>query len=263
MAAPEQRTGCYVYGIVPADVETDPDARGVGDPPSRITAVAHGGIAALVSEIGLDAPLGRPEDLLAHQRLLDAAATATPVLPLRFGAVLTNRDAVVEELLAPHAEDFKAALAELEDHTEYVVKGRYEEQAMLAEALDGNEEASRLREEIRDQPEDATRPARIRLGEIVGQAVAASRDADTRELVEALTPHCAAVTIREPTHEQDAVHVAVLIENSRRQELDQVVDEFADKWADRVTFRLLGPLAPYDFVTPGTRDPAAAGQGGG
>jgi Gas vesicle synthesis protein GvpL/GvpF len=255
MPAPEQRTGCYVYGIVPADVETDPDARGVGDPPGQVTAVTHEGIAALVSEVGLDAPLGRPEDLLAHQRLLDAAATATPVLPLRFGAVLTSRDAVVDELLAPHQDEFAAALDELEGHTEYVVKGRYEERAMVAEALAGNEEAARLREEIRDRPEDATRPERIRLGELVGQAVAARRDADTRELVEALRPRCAAVTVREPTHEQDAVHVAVLVEDSRREELDRVIDEFAEKWADRVALRVLGPLAPYDFVVP-------AGTGG-
>ncbi|MFL6073927.1 MAG: GvpL/GvpF family gas vesicle protein [Mycobacteriales bacterium] len=254
MAASEQRTGCYVYGIVPADVEADPDARGVGDPPGQITVVRHDEIAALVSEVGLDAPLGRPEDLLAHEQLLDAAATSTPVLPLRFGAVLTNRDAVVEELLAPHVEDFRAALAELEDRAEYVVKGRYEERAMVAEVLDSEEEAARLREEIRDQPEDATRPQRIRLGEIIGRAVAARREADTREVVEALRPHCAGVAVREPTHELDAVHVAVLVENSRRQELDRAVDEFADKWADRVEFRLLGPLAPYDFVTSGTRD---------
>lgn len=248
--AVEQGTGWYVYGIVPADVETDPDARGVGDPPGRVTVVAHGGIGALVSEVGLDAPLGRAEDLLAHQRLLDAAATATPVLPLRFGAVLTSRDAVVEELLAPHAEEFQGALGELEGHSEYVVKGRYQEQAMLAEALAGNEEATRLRQQIRDRPADATRPDRIRLGEIIGHAVTARRDADTRDLVEALTPHCTAITVREPTHEHDAVHLAVLIDNTRRQHLDQIVDEYADNWADRVTLRTLGPLAPYDFVAP-------------
>ena len=256
MAEAEQGTGCYVYGIVPGDVETDPDARGVGDPPARVTVVMHDGIAALVSEINLNAPLGGPEDLLAHERLLDAAAAATPVLPLRFGAVVTNRDAVVDELLAPHRDEFSAALDQLEGHAEYVVKGRYEERAAVTEALSGNAEADRLRAEIREQPEDATRPQRIQLGEIVGQAVAARREADTGEIVEALTPHCASVVVREPTHELDAVHVAVLVENAKREELDRVVDEFADRWKDRVDFRLLGPLAPYDFVAP----PAAEGR---
>ncbi|HEX6351808.1 MAG TPA: gas vesicle protein GvpJ, partial [Actinophytocola sp.] len=36
----------YVYGIVPSDVETTPDARGVGDPPYDVLTVRHGEVAA-------------------------------------------------------------------------------------------------------------------------------------------------------------------------------------------------------------------------
>jgi len=37
--------------------------------------------------------------------------------------------------------------------------------------------------------------------------------------------------------------------NDRREELEQAATELADRWSGRVEFRLLGPLAPYDFVT--------------
>jgi Gas vesicle synthesis protein GvpL/GvpF len=84
-AAP--RRGCYVYRIVPHDVEPVPGAKGVGDPPARVQVVRHGGIAALVSEIDLAHQRGQPEDLRAHQQLLDGAATEVPVLAFRFGAV--------------------------------------------------------------------------------------------------------------------------------------------------------------------------------
>jgi hypothetical protein len=62
---PEQRTAVYVYGIVPADVEPEPHAAGIGDPPSDVAVVRHGEIAALISEITLDRPLGTPDDLTA------------------------------------------------------------------------------------------------------------------------------------------------------------------------------------------------------
>jgi hypothetical protein len=62
--------------------------------------------------------------------------------------------------------------------------------------------------------------------------------------------------VREPTHERDAVHLALLVETERQGELEEAVKELAGQWAGRVTMRLLGPLAPYDFVvTP------AAGEG--
>ena len=79
--------GCYVYGIVPADVELTGDVRGVGDPPGRIQLVRHGNLVALVSEVNLTGGLGTPDDLRAHAQVLDTAVVEVPVLPLRFGTV--------------------------------------------------------------------------------------------------------------------------------------------------------------------------------
>lgn len=239
---------CYVYGIVPADVEPTEDATGVGDPPARVEVVRYDGIAALVSVIDVNKPLGRPEDLMAHQRLLDATAAQAPILPLRFGAVLTGKDAVTDELLEPHHDEFAAALDELEGRAEYVVKGRYDEKAVLEEILAENREAARLRDEIRGADEDATRDARIQLGEIINQAITAKREEDTRTLGNAIDRYVVASNVREPTHEEDAVNVALLVETGQEDELEQVVGKLARDWQDRVELRLLGPMAPYDFV---------------
>ena len=243
---PEQQvsTGCYVYGIAPADLEATSDARGVGDPPGKVSIVRHDQIAALVSDIDLGGPLGTPEDLLAHQQLLDAAASEVPVLPMRFGAVMTDPEAVKEELLAPYHDEFLAALNELGGRVEYVVKGRYVEEAILSEVPTAQE----LRQQLIGQPEDATRNLRIQLGEIINQAITAKRDADTAKVVEALSQFAAATAVREPTHEQDAAHVVLLAELGRQGELEQALAELGREWEGRVNLRLLGPLAPYDFV---------------
>lgn len=241
-------TAVYVYGIVPADVETDPDARGVGDPPARVTTVRGERIAALVSEIRRDKPLGRPEDLTAHAALLDAAAAEVPVLPLRFGAVVADEDAVAEELLEANQEDFAAALDQLEGKAEYVLKARYDEQAILQEILAENDELAQLREAIRGKPEDATRTERIALGEGINNAIAAKRDADTQRVVDALNPLGVQLAAREPTHEEEAVHLAILAETARQGDLEEAVDEIAREWGGRAQVRLLGPLAAYDFV---------------
>ncbi|NUW43123.1 GvpL/GvpF family gas vesicle protein [Nonomuraea rhodomycinica] len=250
-SAPDTAVGVYLYGIVPADVQVSDEARGVGEPSAAVTLVRHGEIGALVSELVLGRPLGTPDDLMAHERLLDATAAEVPVLPIRFGAVMTSSEAVVEELLAPHHDDFRTALEELEGRAEYVVKARYVERAVLAEVLEEQPEVARLREEVRSLPEDAGREARIQLGELVNQAVSAKREADTQELLEALAPVCVLTSVREPTHEQDAAHIALLVELDRQEDLEEVLDRFAEQWEGRVQMRLLGPLAPYDFiVTP-------------
>lgn len=242
----DERVGCYVYGIVPADVELTPDARGIGA--REVAVVRHGDVAALVSEVDVTAPIGRPQDLAAHEGLLDAAAVEVPVLPVRFGAVLTDAGAVAEELLAANHDAFRAALDDLEGRVEYLVKARYEEPAVLREILTDNREAARLRAWIREQPEEVTRDARIRLGELINQEIGVRRSADTRRVVEALAPYAVAQGEREPTHHQDAAHVAFLVRTEQREPFEKAVEELARDWRDRVNVRLLGPLAPYDFV---------------
>lgn len=141
----------YVYGIVPADVQPEDDATGVHDAPIEI--VEHGDIAALVSEIDPDQRLGTPADLQAHAHILDGTSHVAPVLPLRFGAVVSDRDAVINELLAEHEDEFAAALNELEGFAQYMVKGRYVEETIVREIVDESPKATALLETIRDQPE--------------------------------------------------------------------------------------------------------------
>ncbi len=84
------------------------------------------------------------------------------------------------------------------------------------------------------------------------QAIAAKRQADTEALTEDLAALGVLTVERPPSHEHDAAQVAVLIETDREDELEEVVDEFAARSEGRITMRLLGPHAPYDFVaTPG------------
>jgi hypothetical protein len=244
----EQVTGYYVYGIVPSDVEVDPGTEGIGDPPREVKIVKHGDVAALVSEIDAQTTLGRPGDLFAHEKLLDATAIAVPVLPVRFGAVLTSRDAVTDELLAPFEQQFAAALAQLEGRVEYVAHGRYDERVVLAEVLSENPEAGELRARASATPEAASRDLRVRLGEIINQAIERKREEDGDRLVEKLDPLSVANVARPPTHEFDAASVAFLVEDSQRADFEQAVADLAGSWQTRIKLRLLGPLAPYDFA---------------
>jgi hypothetical protein len=249
---------CYVYGIFPGDIELASYRPGVGDPPGPLRVVRRDGLAALVSPMDPARPLGSPEDLLAHQEIVDSSAVAAPVLPMRFGAVLASEEAVAQDLLAAHHDEFTAALREVDARVQYVVKGRYAERAILEEVLSENPQAARLQQDISGRDPDATRDARIALGEIISNAVTAKREQDTTALGDVMAGHCAASVVREPTHELDAVHVAFLVEAGREAEMERVAGELAGRWAGRVEVRLLGPMAAYDFVEAAPR--AAGGE---
>jgi len=246
-----QSKGTYVYGIVPGDVALNAGVHGVGDPPGEIRLVRSGDLAALVSDVNVTKPLGTPEDLQAHQEILDATVADAPVLPSRFGAILTSEEAVANELLDANHDEFAAALRQLEGLAQYIVRGRYEEQVILEEILSENSRAARLTDRIRGADPDASRALRIQLGEIINNAVADKRNADTRLLVSEMEDHCAGSVVRAATSELDAVYVAFLIEVGKDDELKRVVQDLSDRWQGRVELHIRGPMAPYDFVGTG------------
>ncbi|MFU8874868.1 GvpL/GvpF family gas vesicle protein [Micromonospora sp. SL4-19] len=243
-----QETGLFIYGIVPSDVEPTPEAEGVGSPPGEVTAIRHGELAALVSAVGLEEPLGRPADLMAYETLLDGTVVVAPVLPVRFGTVVTGEDAV-DELLDAHHDRFAAALAELEDHLQYTVHGRFDEQEFIGGFLAGNASAAALADQVRGRPEAESREPRIRLGEMISQAVELHREAENRELIDAVGRYAVADVARPPSHELDAVNVAFLVGTDDEEEFVRAVEEFAEQRRGLIRMRLRGPVAPYDFVS--------------
>lgn len=214
----QQEKGVYVYGILPADVEVAAEVLGVGEHPGPLGVVRSNGLAALISEVGPPERLRSPEDLRTHREILDTTAIEVPVLPLRFGTVLTGEDAVADELLAPHHDEFAAALEQLEGRVEFVVKGRYIREAIPGEVSAEDEQAAQLRQE------------------------------DTRALGQAMEEVCVASVVKKPTHELDAVHIAFLVAVDKEREVERVIEDLSREWEGRIEVRLLGPMAAYDFV---------------
>src|SRR4029079_15990033 len=122
-------TATYVYGLVSSDTELPPDLSGLG-PSGRGTTVTHQRVAAIVSDVPTDRPLGTRQDLMAHERVLDTVAERTAVLPMRFPAGVEEAG-VVDELLAPHEERFVEALTHLDGVVQFTLKGRFEQEPVL------------------------------------------------------------------------------------------------------------------------------------
>jgi hypothetical protein len=244
--AGEETLACYVYGIVPADTRLPEGLTGTGG--GEVSLIRQGRIAGVVSKILPEGPLGTREDLLAHEGVVASLAAEATILPLRFGAVVTTAEAVVEEMLVPHHDWFAAVLADLAGRRQVTIVGTYVEETVLREVLQEEPEVSRLREKVAELPENAAYYDRIRLGELIVQALDDKRMADTESLVAALSPHAVATAPHEPAGEDTAADVAFLITDEQRPQFEQAVDELGDRWSGRIRLRMLGPLAPYDFV---------------
>jgi hypothetical protein len=239
-------TAKYVYGVVRAAGPSTPDVRGIGDEPVGVVALDD--LGALSSDVPDDDLEAGREELLAHARVLEAVIEEGVVLPMRFGVVLPDEEAVRQNLLAAHRVELAEQLDEMDSKVELDLKGIYEEPAVLSEIVAENVEVADLREAIRDKPEEATYYERIRLGEVVAEALGAKRSADEQAILDRLAGHAVAIEVGEAVHERMAVNASFLVDRAERDAFDSAVDEIGAEQANRIRFKLTGPLAPHSFV---------------
>ena len=238
----------YVYAVVAAGADIPEGLETVGEQPGPLEVLDHRGLAAVVSDVPVDRPLGRRQDLMSHERVVDTIAEHMTVLPMRFGGVVENDRAVVDELLEQHHDYFVRALEQLEGCVQFVLHGRYDQDRLLGGMLRGDAEMARLSESIRGREEDATYYDRIKLGEMISNELERVRAADAEVAAERLSPVAVAVAVKEAGGEDGAVNLAVLVRRDRRSEFEAAVDALGDEWGDRVALRLVGPVAPFDFL---------------
>jgi gas vesicle protein GvpL/GvpF len=239
--------GVYVYGIVEAgDARVPPGLAGLDDVPVRL--VAHGDVAAAVSPVALERPPGRRAEVMAHSHVLEALAETGPVVPVQFGSILGDVDTVTHELLGPEGERWTGLLEALRDRAQYNLRVTYHEDVVLAEVVAEDADVARLRERTRGVPEDVAHADRVRLGQLVSQALERKRGQDADMVLGLVLPHVVSYDLRDRGDVDHLLDVALLVDDARRAELEDALEGLAEAMHERARFQLMGPVPPYDFV---------------
>jgi Gas vesicle synthesis protein GvpL/GvpF len=240
-----QRRAYYVYGVV----AKTPDMSGLkGVQEAGVHALPAGDLAAVVSLIDLDRPPRSRSDLLAHSAVLDTLARSGPVIPVQFGSVLSDQESVENDLLRTREELFRGLLTELEGRTQFVMRASYREEVVLREVVAGDQRIADLRMRTRSLPEAASYADRVRLGELVSRAVDERRASDAEGLLAEVLPLTVASSPRAGSGMDHVINIALLVDNDRVSALEETLEDLAGVAHERMTIRLLGPMAPYDFV---------------
>ncbi|MEU6957441.1 GvpL/GvpF family gas vesicle protein [Streptomyces sp. NPDC045714] len=233
--------GLYVYAVVREGTALPDGAGGVGDPPATLRTVGAGKVAAVVS----NAPArlrARRRDLLAHQDLLMGLAERGPVLPMRFGMVAPDEDALLAQLTAAETSHL-ATLKNLDGHVEVNVKALPAPDS-LARVVIEDATVRRLRDEARRRP---GYEASVRLGEAVASALARRASEAGREVLRELAPLARAAATG-PDVQGCAINTSFLVPRTHSDRFRRTTERLAEARRSHVDIRFAGPLPCYSFV---------------
>ena len=121
----------------------------------------------------------------------------------------------------------------------------------MREILESEPEAAELRDAIRQGSELETHNQRVRLGELISNAIEQRRERDSAELLDELEEVVLAAQSEPREKEMMVLNAPLLVELDRIEELEAAVDELAEERGERMNFRLIGSMPAYHFIDTG------------
>jgi len=237
----------WIYGIVPAGAELDELASREGLP--EVWLIELGDIAALVGEFSNQKDEQVAQQALWHAQVLEAAVHDAPVVPVAAGTVVDGGDdAVADELLEQHRDQFARYLQAVEPYVQMTLKVTYERDAVLREIIDSDQEIARLRASTHDRDEVESREGRVRLGELISAAVERLRERDADPILSLLNEIASRVAKDELEEDFMVLNASFLVARERLDEFNAGVEEIAEEGLGRTHFVLLGPMPAYSFL---------------
>lgn len=235
----------YVYSIVGSDHPRDLDGlSGVGSSAESLRGVAAGELHAVVSEISEEI---RPKqrDLARHHEVQERLMDQGTVLPLQFGYVAPDEDAV-RQVLEENSDHYLAALDRLAGCSEYHLKASQEEEVLLRRILQEVPEAWDLDQRMRAGSTDPGLP--LALGELVAREVDSRQEALADSVVRELAGFAREQNVHPPAGE-DFLNLSLLVPREEEENFLKRQDALSQQHlGGGVRFRVSGPLPPYSFV---------------
>jgi hypothetical protein len=187
------------------------------------------------------------DDLLTHAHVLEALVEHGPVLPVQFGTLAPDDEAIRQDVLEAQHDELVPLLEAFADVVQLTVDVAHDEAAALREILLRDPDLVALRDEVRAHGNQADQ---LRLGELVAGALEALRDDDAALVVDRLAPLARAVSENDRPGSGDVVSLALLVGRDERPAMDEAVANVRDELGPRVRVRYVGPQPPYSFLDP-------------
>jgi hypothetical protein len=105
-----------------------------------------------------------------------------------------------------------------------------------------------MRDRLRSRPANETYYERVELGRRVEAALAERRATEAAAIVAALAPLAEREAELRALDEDMILNRAFLVRRENEALFDARMQSVAERYADRVNFRYVGPVPPYNFV---------------
>lgn len=243
--------GKYVYCIVRCS------ERRVFDDIAPIAAngpvhtLPHNGLAVVVSDSPENDYESTRANMLAHERVQERLLKDFTLLPVRFGTVARPPSPAeqMQRLLEKRFHEFDRLLTDMHGKVELGLKVLWrDEKAIFEELMVENAGIAKLHQSIAGRLPQSTYFERIRIGEMVKNALERKRSNEAHDVLTPFRRIACSTVENQIIVDRMIVNAAFLVDTSQEARFDQAVAKLDEESGSRVVIKYIGPVPFYDFV---------------
>jgi len=243
-----EKTGKYLYGVIQCTEPHRFTNRGIGERGDVVETVHFMDLAAVVSDSPIVEYDQSRRNMMAHTVVLEEVMHDYTLLPVRFGTVAPSSEAIQEQVLKRRYGELHGLLNEMRGRVELGLKAFLYEGVIFEEILKENPAIRSLRDSLMGRPPEQTYYDRIRLGEMIENAMWRRRDEDAEKLLVGLRPLARQTRVNKVLTERMVLNAAFLVDDARQPEFDGAVKKIDAEMSKRLILKYVGPVPPYNFV---------------
>lgn len=238
--------GIYLYGIFPTPGPQGLKLQGLDKQP--VFSQQLDDFIFLYSQALQEKYLASRRNLLGHEKVLEEAMQAgyRTLLPLRFGLIVENWEAIAQQLISPYKDYLSHLFAKLDGRREVGVKVVWEPQAELQQLLVENPELKAKRDRL--EGKQLSMDEVIGIGQILERSLQARQQGIIEEFASTLNPFAVEVVENDVLTETMIYNAAYLISWDDEEKFGRQVEILDRKFDSRLRIRYNNFTAPFNFA---------------
>jgi hypothetical protein len=235
----------YLFAIVYAADARPCPCPGMDE--KEVSSITEGRLAAVVS--GVAGSRIRPErrQLAKHQEVLKQLLTHTTPLPMSFGILAEDPEAI-HKMLLRNQRLFLEQLQHVAGQVEMGLRVSWDVPNIFEYFVNTHAELRSARDRLLGGNRPPTQEEKIELGRRFDRLLSEERDSHAEQVEQVLARACSEVKASKCRNEHEVMNLACLVRREAQESFGQAVFQAAQRFDNNFAFDYNGPWAPHNFV---------------
>ena len=220
----------------------------MGDSLEMVTTISYEDLSAVVSKPPPSKEMKSKKYFITHEEVITRVMRDYNVLPVKLYTVADSASMVCDFLETSYTR-LKSMLEEMQSREELEVKAFWSDmKPIFGEIFDEHREIERKNKRVESQPLEKTYQQRLEIGEMMHKALELKRKREREDLLKYLKGSCVDYRANRIYSESMILNGAFLVEKAQKPEFDAKVDMLSMHYKQRMRFKYMGPIPPFDFI---------------